>query len=174
MHNSAGQAAIRVRHALATGDAAGAHAMIPELDDDHRIEVLLGASLRDGRNDFAATRAWAGAMRNGEWLPMCQALATTGDSSADEAAAAWVAAGRLPEGFNPGGRALTGHELASLHTAGELDRQLVGLITAGVALHALLAAFASHRLHPSVSAYYAGGIRALGWRPLLLLAIVPR
>ena len=174
MHNSAGQAAIRLRHALANGEAEGAHAMIPELDDDHRIEVLLGAALRDGRFDFAAARGWASAALTEDWLPMCRALATAGDSTADDAAAAWVAAGRLPEGFNSGGRSVTREELAALQATAQPDRQVVALIIAGVALEALLGAFAQHRLHSSVSAYYAGRIRALGWRPLLLLAIVPR
>ena len=114
MHNSAGQAAIRLRHALAIGDAAGAHALIPELDDDHRIEVLLGAALRDGRDNFAAARAWRATVEAQDWLPLCHALATEGDNGVDDAAAAWVAAGRLPEGFNAGGRSLTPEELATL------------------------------------------------------------
>lgn len=172
MHSPAGQSAIRLRRALAHGDADTAAALLPDLDADHRIEILLGAALRDGRGDFAAARLYLEAEATGDsaaWRRLCVALASEGDSSADDIAAAWVASGRVPDTVRGGGRALSAAERVQLTEAPEAA--LVASIGAGVALEALLAEFAAHPLFPAVQAYYRGGIRAMGWRPCLLLGI---
>lgn len=176
MHSPAGQSAIRLRRALAHGDADAASVLLPELDADHRIEILLGAALRDGRGEFAAAKlyaeaAGASATDPPAWHRVCIALATPGDTAADDIAAAWVASGRVPDTVRDRGRALTAVERTSLADAPEAA--LVACIGAGVGLEALLAEFADHPLFPAVNAYYQGGIRAMGWRPLLLLGIVP-
>ena len=175
VHSPAGQSAIRLRRALAHGEADAAAALVPELDADHRIEILLGAALRDGRDGFAAAKLYLDAAGSDAadptaWHRVCTALSSPGDTAADDIAAAWVASGRVPDAVRGGGRALSAAERAQLAEAPEAA--LVALIGAGVALDALLAAFADHPLYPAVNAYYRGGIRALGWRPCLLLGIV--
>lgn len=175
MHSPAGQSAIRLRRALAHGDPDTAAALVAELDTDHRIEILLGAALRDGRGEFAAAGLYLSAASLAEadplaWHRVCTALASPGDSAADDIAAAWVASGRVPDTVRGGGRALTPEERGSL--AETPEAALVDLIGAGVALAALLAEFADHPLYTAVNAYYQGGIRSMGWRPLLLLGIV--
>lgn len=173
MHSPAGQSAIRLRRALAHGDAAAAAALAPQLDDDHRIEVLLGAALRDARGGFAAAREYlaiAGDADADAWLPLCTALATPGDTTHDDIAAAWVASGQVPDTVAGMDRALTHDERAEL--AANPEGALVGLIGAGAGLRALLAEFEGHPLILPVTAYYQGGICAMGWRPCLLLGIV--
>ena len=177
MHSTSGQAAIRVRGALARGDARAAAALVPVLDEDHRIEILLGAALRDARENFAGTGLYlaAAATRRLDppvWLPLCRHLGSPPDTSIDEIAVAWAAAGLVPEFWRPVGRELTPLEAIELRSSDQPDNVVCRLARDGVGGEAILPVFREHRLFPAVSAYYRGGIRAMGWRPLLFLGIV--
>jgi hypothetical protein len=171
-----GQTAIRLRERLIAGEAAGAAALVAGLDEDHRLEVLLGAALRDAREGHAAAAAYLAAEATGRldaatWLPLCERLTAPPDDHLDALAAAWTASAALPERWRPGGRALAPAEAAALRAAASADTTLVALVAAGVGGEALLAAFAGRPLHRAVARYYAGRIRALGWRPLLVLTL---
>ena len=169
MHSPAGQTAIRLRRALAEGRGADAAGLLPGLDEDHVVEILLGAALRDAREGFASARffvALAGTPLDAPgWQLLCEGLATAGDTGPDDLAAAWVASGQVPDDIGP-----------AAATFGEAfgpgrEATLVARIARGDPLGTLLAEYATHPLFPAVEAYYRGGIRAMGWRPLLILAI---
>jgi hypothetical protein len=51
-----GQTGILLRRLLAEGQGEEAAALVPTLDEAHRIELLLGAALRDRREQFAGAR----------------------------------------------------------------------------------------------------------------------
>ena len=144
MHSPAGQVAIRLRELLLSGDAAGAAALVAPLDADHRLEVLLGAALRDARDDHRAAALYlaaeaTGALDAATWMPLCAHLSRPGDPSLDALAAAWTASGALPEHWHRRGRALTSAEAAALRAAAAPDEALVALVAAGVAGPAILA-----------------------------------
>lgn len=175
-----GQQGIRLREALRRGDATGAAAELPDLDEPHVVELLLGAALRDAREDFAAARsfvrAWslgppgrAGAPLPAAWQEVLDRLARPApDDRLDRAAASWVASGRVPERWRAWGpppsedpRRAASPELAAARALAE-----------GAGGRALLACFADLPLHAPVALYYeAGTIHALGTRPLLILAM---
>ncbi len=159
-----GQAGIRLRESLLRGDVDGALACLPELDPPHRVELLLGAAIRDGRDDFAS----AGCYLAGDWPGLCARLAAPGaDHRHDEVAAAYVATGRAPSAWSPTGLPLQGDVRGGLP-----DVRVAAALTAGVAGLALLDAFADLPLHAAVDHYYrVGSLHALGCRPLLILAM---
>ena len=159
-----GQAGIHFREALLRGDAGAALGCLPELDTAHHVELLLGAAIRDGRDDFAAAACYLA----GDWPGLCARLAVPGaDHRHDEVAAAYVATGRAPStwcatGFPPNGDV----------RGGLPDARVAAALTAGVSGLALLDAFADLPLHAAVDHYYrVGSLHALGCRPLLILAI---
>ena len=65
--------------------------MLPGLDEDHVVEILLGAALRDAREGFASARffvALAGTPLDAPgWQLLCEGLATAGDTGPDDLAA---------------------------------------------------------------------------------------
>ncbi len=152
-----GQAAIAVRHALAAGDAVAALAGLPGLDPPHRIEVLLGAAIRDCAEDHAAVRAWLAS--DMPWL--CACLARRPDTRLDDAAVGLIVRRRAPEHWRAAGPD------AAVATPDEVAAALL----AGAGGLKLLARFGDRLLHPAVLEYYREGtIHALGVRPLLILA----
>jgi len=165
--HAAGQFAIHLRDALSAGDPDRAAALVCHLDQAHRIEVLLGAALRDGRDRFRAAsmylEASARPVTAEAWLPLCVRLAGPVNPTWDEIAAGWVVRHRLGEprdhGSGPGPTSAT-------------PEAWVAAIRAGAGLDELLARSRHHLLCPAVSAYYRGKIRAMGWRPALLLVLV--
>lgn len=167
----AGQTGIRLRDALAAGDAPLAAVLATGLDEAHRIELLLGAALRDARGGHAAAQLWLAADASparGEpdprWWPVCRLLAEPGaDHTLDLLASAYVAERRAPDRWTPAGSTELPAALDDLTVADALVRGVSGL--------ALLAALADRPLHAAVSCYYRRGtIHALGPRPLLVLA----
>ncbi len=168
MTSSSGQSGIRLREALAAGDWAGAAEQVPALDEAHRIELLLGAALRDARDGWAAARAFLDAEAGrGDWRTVCRLLAEgEPDHALDELASAYVAEGRVPSAWSPEGRPLDRPVRVPL-----ADLAVAAAYAAGVAGDALLDAFTDLPLHPAVAHYYRrGAIHALGPRPLLVLA----
>jgi hypothetical protein len=169
--HDAGQAATRLRAALARGDARDALAWVGDLDEAHHVEVLLGAALRDRREDHAGVARYLA----GDMPALVRGLADgAGDDSLDRRAARWVAAGHAPEHLPRGGRPLTREERVAL--AGDAERGVVRALAAGVAPHAILDALEGPApLAAGVRAYLgppgAPRIHALGVRPLLVLAI---
>ena len=170
-----GQTGIRLREALACGDWRAAAAEVPSLDEAHRVEILLGAALRDARGDWAAARAWLAAEAgHADWSEICRALAEgTPDHALDELASAWVAAGRAPDRWLPTG-APVGEGTRAALVAAEADIVVAAALAAGVSGAALLEALVVARPGPladAVAHYYRRGtIHALGVRPLLVLA----
>lgn len=163
-----GQTGIRLREALAAGDWETAAALVPPLDEAHRIELLLGAALRDARDGFAAARAWLDAEDGrGDWRHVCRLLAAgEPDRTLDELAAAYVAEGRVPNEWRPRGRPLDRDVRMPF-----ADVVVAAAYAEGVGGDALLDAFADLPLHAAVAHYYRRGtIHALGPRPLLILA----
>jgi hypothetical protein len=170
-----GQTGIRLREALVSGDARTAAALALTLDEPHRIELLLGAALRDARGDWAAARLWLAAETHGgaasaepdRWWPTCRLLAEPGpDHTLDQLAAAYVAEGRIPEHWRPEGRPLD----RDVHVT-YADVPVAAALLAGVSGLALLDAFADRPLHAAVAHYYRRGtIHALGARALVILA----
>lgn len=147
-----GQAGIRFREALLAQDLRAMRAWASQLDEAHEIELILGAALRDRRGAFAAARAFA----RGE--DVLDRLLGEPDHTADEAASAWIAAGRIDDRWRPDGGADSGADVVAAYAAG-----VSGL--------ALVDRFADRPLHAAVSMYYRRGvIHALGPRPLLILA----
>lgn len=141
---------------------------MPTLDSPHRVELLLGAALRDGRGGFAAARAWIAAEAGeGTWDEVCRLLAAPGaDHTLDDLASAYVAEGRVPDRWIPEGRALDRDVRGPC-----ADVATAAAYGAGVSGEALLDAFAELPLYAAVAAYYRKGtIHALGPRPLLVLA----
>lgn len=170
-----GQTGIRLREALAAGDAVAAAAAVPALDEAHRIELLLGAALRDARDGHRAAGLWlaaeAGRVR---WDALCAALCDGApDHSLDELASAYVAAGRAPDRWRPDGSGVEEGTLAALR-APEADVAVAAALAAGVSGEALLDALLGVRPDPLAAAvahyYRRGSIHALGPRPLLILA----
>lgn len=159
-----GQDGIRFREALACHDGEGMVALLPALDEPHRVELGLGEALRDARGGFAAARAWAAGDRAGA----CRLLAAgEPDLRYEQLAAAYVAERRAPERWTPGGRPLD----RDVRAAPLPDVAVAEALLEGVAGAALLAAFDDHPLHAAVLSYYApGGLWAQGCRPLLVLA----
>ncbi len=163
-----GQSGIRVRHALVGGDPLAAALLVPALDRAHRIEVLLGAALRDQRHDFAAAHLFVAteASAHPDWLPLCRLL-TEGEpeTSLDDLASAYIAEGRVPDRYRAAGLPLN----APLRGP-PYDLAVASALAAGVAGDALLDALPG-ALQPAVAWYYRRGtIHALGPRPLLILA----
>lgn len=151
-----GQSGIRLREALVRGDVAGALAEVPALDEAHRIELLLGAALRDDRDE--GVDRYLG----GDWEGLCIFLAGEGRHAADLRAASLVAARRAPDRWQPNGRDWTG----------ELDMETAAAaLLAGFGGLSLLDALRDRPRWTPVSAYYRlGTIHALGCRPLMTLA----
>ena len=167
----AGQTGIRLREALAAGDAPLAAMLAHGLDEAHTIELLLGAALRDARGGHAAARLWLAADAcpplpdpDPRWWPACRLLAEPGaDHSLDQLATAYIAERRAPDRWTAHGTADVPATLDDLTVADALMRGVAGL--------ALLDALQDRPLYPAVSCYYRRGtIHALGPRPLLLLA----
>lgn len=159
----AGQHGIRFREALLAGDAATAAALVPTLDLPHRVELVLGAALRDARDDFAAARLAVAE----DWPAVCARLADgAADLRYDTLAAAYVASRRAPDRWTP-----TGLPLDRDVRSGLPDVAVAAALLDGVSGAALLDAFADLPLYPAVARYYrVGTLWALGCRPLLLLA----
>ena len=172
-----GQHGIRFREALADGHGALAVRLLPELDEAHRIELVLGEALRDGRDGFGAARRFADVDGRG---PVVEAivldLARPGaDRAPDELAAAYVAARRVPDRWLGAGRAVTRAEAAELRAEGQLDVAVARLLGQGAGGLALLQCLADRPLFSAVNMYYRWGtIHALGPRPLLVLAATLR
>ncbi|MFZ5481042.1 MAG: hypothetical protein ACOZNI_30045 [Myxococcota bacterium] len=156
-----GQIGIRVREALAAGDWRAAADALPELDEAHHVEILLGAALRDAREGHLRARLY---LSTTDWAAYCRQLVTEEpDRSLDDLAAAYVAERRVPDTWRPGGEPLRER------VADDLDA--ARLYAAGVAGDALIDAFGHKPLHPAVAHYYRRGrIWGLGPRPMLVLA----
>jgi hypothetical protein len=170
-----GQMGIRLREALAAGDGPAAAAELPTLDEAHLIELVLGAALRDARDGFGAARRFVelwtdlpGNLGSPAWTALCGALASPGaDRRYDDLAAAYVAAGRAPEGWTPEGA----EPDVDPRRSPQPDVLVADALTRGVGGLALLRRFADRPLHAPVALYYeVGTIHALGPRPLLVLA----
>ncbi len=163
-----GQTGILLRRLLAEGRGEEAAALVPTLDEAHRIELLLGAALRDRREHFAGAGLYLACETGAApWEKLCHWLAQPADHSLDELAAGYIAEGRAPEKWLPTGLPMQFSPrqapLPDLATATQLQ--------AGVAGLALLDTFSDVSLYPAVSLYYRrGSIHALGPRPLLCLA----
>lgn len=172
-----GQTGIRMREALAAGDARTAASLALTLDQAHHIELLLGAALRDSRDGWAAARLYMAATGGGaapppsvdtaRWWPTCRLLAEPdADHTLDQLASAYVAEGRAPEHWRPEGRPLDRDVRVPY-----ADVVAAAALTDGVSGLALLDAFRDLPLHPAVAHYYRRGtIHALGVRALLILA----
>jgi hypothetical protein len=158
------QAGIRFRSCLVAGDMEGAQQAVKELDQPHLVELLLGAALLDGRGDFEVARRWVEIEENGgDFSELCSLLLGEPDTRLSDQAAGWVVQFRLGESWVPEGRAPTG------------EQDLEGLIRQlkeGAGGLALLEFFKNSPLYKPIYAYYRlGSIHALGFRPLLLLAL---
>ncbi len=168
-----GQAGIRLREALLAGRWEEAAAAAPGLDRAHRIELLLGAALQDGRDSFAAARAYGAMEAAGAWGDLCRTLSGPPDRSLDLRAAAWIAGRIAPERWQPEGRApsaAAAQLFLSGGAAGRADALVAAELRAGAAGLALLEWFSHLPLYPAVALYYRDGtIHALGCRPLLTL-----
>lgn len=160
-----GQTGIRLREALLAGDVATAARLVPALDTPHRLEVLLGAALRDARDDHAAAALYLAAERHGDWAPLLERLAQPPDDRFDRLAVAYLVEGRVPDGWRAAGLPLIGG------LSRPADVAVAAAYAAGVAGLALVDAFRDRPLHAAVSHYYrVGTIHALGPRPMLILA----
>jgi hypothetical protein len=175
----AGQTGIRLREALAAGDGLRAAHLVGDLDTAHRIELLLGAALRDGREDFSSARAFPALLASGRdepeaWRAFCVSLARPGaDRRLDDLAASWIAAGVAPDRWTPAGREPSADERVALRNAREPDAVVARLLEQGRSGLAILDSLPIHPLLPAVSLYYRQGtIHALGPRPLLVASIV--
>lgn len=174
-----GQHGIRFREALADGDAVLAISLLPELDLPHRIELILGAALRDGREGFGAahdaSRAFAPGVEDSAAIDSLeQAIRSLArpnpDRTLDDIAAAYVAERRVPDVWRPGGRPLPPNA-AEIPAALHPDVEVARLYADGVAGSALINLFADSDLFGPVAIYYSeGAIHAMGPRPLLILA----
>jgi hypothetical protein len=167
----AGQTGIRMREALAAGDARTAASLAGVLDEAHRIELLLGAALRDARGGFAAARVWMATEAKGEgrarWWPLCRLLVEgEADHTLDDLASAYVAEGRVPDRWRTGVAMLE-----PVFTPPCADVAVATALASGIPGDALLDAFVGLPAYPAVAHYYRRGtIHALGPRPLLILA----
>ena len=160
--DTSGQAAISVRHALLAGDMSLALAQVSLLDEAHRIEILLGAAIRDDKEDFAAIRAWG----VGDTSGLCHVLARPPVTDLDDGALRYIVTRVVSERWTPNGL-----PSPKVSTMGEAATALSNGASGLSLLHQL-----HDRLHyPAVRAYYTEGtIHALGCRPLLILAASPR
>jgi hypothetical protein len=160
---NAGQAGIGVREALARGDWRAAAEGVGALDEAHHIEILLGAALRDARDGHLRARRY---LVETDWAAFCRLLVEgEPDRSLDDLAAAYVAERRVPDVWRPGGAPL------AEPVADDLDA--ARLYAAGVSGDAIVDAFAHKPLYPAVAHYYRRGtIRAMGARPMLILAAI--
>lgn len=172
MNDAHGQAAIAVRQALGDGEGEQAFGHVASLDPAHRIEVLLGAAIRDRRGGFAAVRAWYAR----DLLRLCSILAVKPDSALDDAAVGLIVSGRVEERWRPHGAPLGEHrglEGTSL-VPGAALYGVAAAVAGGVGGLELLARLQDRFLHRAVHQYYVEGtIHALGVRPLLILAASP-
>lgn len=163
-----GQAAIAVREALACGDAASALVGVPHLDDAHRIEILLGAAIRDCTDDHAAVRAWLA----GDMPGLFERLSWPPDTRYDDVAVGLIVRHRVREAWRPIGdaRAVVARPGSACPRVSTLD-DVVAALAAGAGGLDLVAQLQDRLLHPAVLEYYRDGtIHALGVRPLLILA----
>lgn len=174
-----GQHGIRFREALTDGDAAVAISLLPELDSAHRVELILGAALRDGRDDFAAARILVSAFDHPEDETACSAAFAKAipllarpnpDRTLDTLAAAYVAERRVPDVWRPGGGALTLGK-SVIRKLEHPDVEVARMYNEGVGGKRLMDVFVSSNLFMAVALYYGrGSIHALGPRPLLILS----
>jgi hypothetical protein len=154
---SYGQAGIAVRDALARGDGDAAAMAVADLDDAHRIEILLGAVIR--RADGVCAQHWA----DGDVNLLCKALVLPGNTDADDRAIAYVLRRIIGERWRPDGP----DAAQDPQTMDDVAQALA----AGCGGLALLRRMKHRRLYRVVSDYYSiGSIHALGLRPLLILA----
>lgn len=165
-----GQTGISLREALVAGDALRAAAEVASLDEPHRVELLLGAALRDGRDGFASAALFLDLERapaSADWALLTARLAAPDvDPSLDEHAAALVAARRAPDRYRPEGTSLPRGFSVSVDA-------VAAALLGGVAGEAILDAFAPSPLTDAVRHYYRrGSLWALGVRPLLVRALV--
>jgi hypothetical protein len=161
-----GQTGIRLREALVAGDVAAALVAIPHLDEAHRVEILLGAALRDAREGHRSAALFLEATASGDWPPLVERLVEPPDDRLDRLAVAYLVEGRVPERWRPDGLPLGGALRGP-----EADVAVAEAYASGVAGLALVDFFADLPLHAAVSHYYrVGSIHALGPRPLLILA----
>lgn len=162
---STGQMGIRLREALVAGDAARAVAELDGLDDAHRVELILGAALRDGRGGFAAARRYLA----GDLAGAVELLAEPGgDASLDEEAAGYVVRRRAPDRWSVGGA-------PPPPRAGDPVEAVLRGLAEGWSGLGMVAWFADDPLAAAVDRYYRDGrIHALGPRPLLMLALRAR
>lgn len=152
-----GQAAIAVRHALAAGDAKAASAAVPDLDEAHRIEILLGAAIRDGKEDFAAVGWWLAE----DMEQLCATLASPPDTRLDDRAVGLIIRRRAPEHWKADGPA------PLVNTPEDVADALAN----GAGGLAILDQLQDRLIYAAVREYYVRGtIHALGVRPLLILA----
>lgn len=178
------------RTALLRGDAAAAARAAVELDVPHRIELLLGAALRDARDDFGAAGMYlsaagpaseAGLGESAEeagrrWSPLTSRLVDPGvDHHLDALAAGYIAGRRAPDRWQPEG--VLPEAFRVLRVPGwwrgvDFPEVIVAAALAGGAGgRAVLDTFSDAAPYAAVDHYYrVGTIHALGPRPLLALA----
>lgn len=167
-----GQAGILLREALLRQDARAMAACIPVLDEAHRVELLLGAALRDGRQDHLIARLYMVLAASDlpmevRFWPVCRLLCEgEPDTAFDDLASAYVAERRVPDRWVPEGAPAPSRLLGA-----PTDVAVADAYAAGVGGLALLDIFVGHPLYAAVAHYYrVGTIHALGPRPLLILA----
>ena len=152
-----GQAGIAVRDALARGDGDAAATAVAELDDAHKIEILLGLVIR--RADRVSAQHW----ESGDVNLLCNALVLPCNTDADDRAVAYVLRRVIGERWSPDGSDVAYDLQTMADVAQALARGCGGL--------AVLHRLKHRRLYRVVSDYYLqGSIHALGLRPLLILA----
>ncbi|MBM4390491.1 MAG: hypothetical protein FJ090_05175 [Deltaproteobacteria bacterium] len=158
-----GQRAIRVRAALLDGDITWALHWAEGLDEAHIYEVIAGACIRDGRDGFAAARAFPAALAALDWRPVFERLLGDPDTALDDDAASLVAARIVPDRWRPGGLPVG----VPVHTMDDA----ASLYAAGAAGLGLVDACRSRPIYEVVSLYYRrGSLHALGPRPMLVLS----
>jgi hypothetical protein len=167
---AAGAAAVRARTALVAGDVDGVRVALPEMDEAHRVEVLLGAALRDSRDGFGGLGRWREARARPLQDPAWHALVGWLVAAEPQDALDVLAAGVLlrPDGAG----ALRGRPEAPPQDLARMDATVRWLRAGGDARSWLV-----HRdadVHAQAVADYLGWtddgprIRALGLRPLLV------
>jgi len=154
---SYGQAGIAVRNALSRGDGDGAAQAAAELDEAHKVEILLGAVIR--RADRVGAAHWA----SGEMLLLCRRLALPASTDLDDHAIRFVLRRIAPERWCREGLDAPDHL--------ETMEDVAAALAAGCGGAAVLERMKHRALYHAVSDYYRlGSIHALGVRPLLILA----
>lgn len=158
-----GQRAIRLRDALLEGDITWALHWAEGLDEAHAYEVIGGACIRDGRDRFAAARAFPAALAARDWRAVFERLLGEPDTTLDDAAASLVAARIVPDRWLPGGLPVS-VPVTSMDEAATL-------YAGGAAGLGLVEACRSRPIHEAVWLYYRrGSLHALGPRPMLVLS----